>query len=298
MSAIRVQGKKMVIAHADKVLFPQGRITKEELAAYYRLVAARMVPYTRNRPLMMARYPDGIARPGFYQKETPEGTPRWVATVRVAKEGGSVRHIVANNAATLIYLADLACITPHLWLSTVGHLNHPDQMMFDLDPSAGSFRDVVFVARALHALLDDLKMPSFLKTTGSRGLHVVVPLKPEYDFDAVRECAHVIASTLAAAYPNRVTVEPRKARRGTKAFLDVLRNGYAQTAVAPFAVRARPHAPIAAPVPWMMLDDPALRPDRYTLRNIRQYLREHRDPWKSFARSRIPLSKILNRARR
>lgn len=302
---LQVGGVAVDIPRAEKPLFPDG-ITKAEVAAYYRFVGARMLPHVRDRPLAMERYPDGIDGQRLFQKHTPDYFPDWITRVTVPRqEGGTVQHVICDQEATLVYLAGQACLTPHIFLSRRDRLDHPDHMIFDLDPpEAGRFGVVRDGALRLRALLaDELGLVSFVKTTGSTGLHVHVPLDRRNDFDSVREFAHGVATLLAAREPDRFTVEQRRARRGDRVFIDVLRNAYAQTVVAPYAVRARAGAPAARPLSWEQVADPRLRPDQFPLRTAAAWLGE--DPWSALARrahrldpARVKLDALLARADR
>ncbi|MFE6365152.1 non-homologous end-joining DNA ligase [Streptomyces sp. NPDC057806] len=263
-------GRRTVEVHRPgKVLFPGDGGTKEytkaDLVDYYRSVAPFMLPHLRGRPLMLERHPDGLDGPRFMQKNTPESYPEWVTRVEVPKEGGTVCHPVCDDTATLVLLADQACLTLHRWLSRAGRLDRPDRMVFDLDPAGDDFGQVREAARLLGELLDELDLPSALMTTGSRGLHVIVPLNGHHDFDEVRAFSRDVADTLAAAHPDRLTTAARKKDRGERLYLDIQRNAYAQTAVVPFTVRARPGAPVAVPVDWAALDDPELHARRWTI---------------------------------
>ncbi|WP_244900487.1 non-homologous end-joining DNA ligase [Streptomyces nanshensis] len=267
------------ISRPEKVLFPDDGITKSELAEYYRRVAFRAVPRLRGRALMMERHPDGIGGKPLMQKNTPDYFPDWVHTAELAKEGGTVRHPVCDDADTLVYLAGQACTTPHRWLSKTDRPHHPDLLVFDLDPSGDAdFDDVRWAAACVGGLLETVELPTQLMTTGSRGLHVIAALDRKSDFDTVRAFARRVSGVLVARHPGRLTDEPRKADRGDRIYLDIQRNAYAQTAVAPYAVRARPGAPVATPIAWSELEDPALRPDRWSLRTVGERLRED-DPW-------------------
>ncbi|WP_346777115.1 non-homologous end-joining DNA ligase [Streptomyces sp. HNM0575] len=271
--------KDIEISRPEKVLFPDDGITKSELARHYRQVAPRAVPRLRRRALMMERHPDGIGGKPLMQKNVPGYFPDWVHTAELPKEGGTVLHPVCDNADTLVYLAGQACITPHRWLSRTDRPDNPDLLIFDLDPSGGAdFDDVRWAASCVGGLLEQVELPSQLMTTGSRGLHVIAPLDRRSDFDTVRAFARRISRLLVSRHPDRLTDEARKAGRGDRVYLDIQRNAYAQTAVAPYSVRARPGAPVATPVAWSELDDPELRPDRWNLRNIADRLRRH-DPW-------------------
>ena len=271
--------KDIEITRPGKVLFPDDGITKRDLAEHYRRAAPRAVPRLRGRPLMMERHPDGIGGKPLMQKNAPAYFPDWVHTAELAKVGGTVRHPVCDNADTLVYLAGQACVTPHRWLSRADRPHHPDLLVFDLDPSGGAdFEDVRWTASRVGALLDEVGLPTQLMTTGSRGLHVIAALDRGSDFETVRAFARRVSEVLVARHPDRLTGEPRKAARGDRVYLDIQRNAYAQTAVAPYAVRARPGAPVAVPITWPELTDPELAPDRWRIGDMDDRLREA-DPW-------------------
>jgi len=279
-TTVTVDGHTVDISHPDKVLFPDDGITKTDLVAYYRRIADRMLPYVRGRPLHMQRFPDGIDGEEFQQKRVPDYFPSWISRVRVLRKGGgSLTHAVIDNAATLVYLANQAVITPHVWLSRVEAFDRPDQMIFDLDPAGDDFALVRATARGLKALLEELGLVPFVKTTGSRGLHVVVPLNARAGFDDVRAFAREVAEVMVRQDPRRLTMEPRKENRKGRLFIDTGRNGYAQTAVAPYAVRARRRAPIALPIDWDEVRNPSLRPDGATIKTVWRRLGRRKDPW-------------------
>ncbi|MEF9907581.1 non-homologous end-joining DNA ligase [Streptomyces sp. P9-A2] len=283
-------GRRTVRIHRPgKVLFPgggsAGEYTKGDLVDYHRAVAPFMLPHLRGRPLMLERHPDGIGGPTFMQKNTPGNYPEWITRAEVAKEGGTVCHTVCDDTATLFYLVDQASVTLHRWLSRAGPArggDRPDRLVFDLDPSRDDFETVREAARLLGELLDELNLPSALMTTGSRGLHVIVPLAGDHDVDAVRVFAREVADTLADAHPDRLTTAARKKDRGDRLYLDVQRNAYAQTAVAPCSVRALPGAPVATPLSWDQLDDPELHARRWTVADALDQLRT--GPWAGLPR--------------
>ncbi|WP_369217477.1 non-homologous end-joining DNA ligase [Streptomyces flavofungini] len=275
-------GRHTVTLHRpEKTMFPAhgggAAHTKADLFDYYRSVAPFMLPHLRGRPLMLERHPDGVEGPRFMQKDTPDHYPEWITRVEVAKQGGTVDHTVCDDTATLLFLADQACLTLHRWLSRTNRIDHPDRLVFDLDPAKDDFEAVRDAARLLGGLLDDIGLPSALMTTGSRGVHVVVPLNGRHDFDDVRSFAKDVADTLADAHPERLTTAARKEARGDRLYLDVQRNAYAQTVVAPFSVRAKPGAPVAVPLAWEQLDDPAVHAGHWTIENALE--QAHSDPW-------------------
>ncbi|MEU6172488.1 non-homologous end-joining DNA ligase [Streptantibioticus parmotrematis] len=293
---VRVGGRTVELTHPDKELFPDDGITKAELADHYRRVARRMLPHLRDRALVMERYPDGYRGRSFYHKDVPDYFPDWIRTCEVPKEGGTVTMVVCDDAATLVYLANQACLTPHPWLSRTEKLDCPDRLVFDLDPPGeGDFATVRWAARQLGDLLTGLGLRPALMTTGSRGLHVVVPLVRGTDFDTARGFARAAADTLASRHPDRLTTQVRKDKREGRLYLDIQRNAYAQTSVAPYAVRARPHAPVATPIGWDELDDPGLGPQRWTLRTIGDRLEKHGDPWRGLNRCARSLGPAMRR---
>ncbi|MEU4078921.1 ATP-dependent DNA ligase [Streptomyces venezuelae] len=287
---VRAGRRTVEIRRPDKVLFPGDGLTKADLAAYYRTVAHRMLPHLRGRPLMLERHPDGIDGPAFMQKDVPDHFPDWVRRAELPKEGGTVTYVLCEDTATLLFLAGQACTTPHRFLSRADRPDRPDRLVFDLDPAGEDFAPVREAALGLHRLLDELELPSSLMTTGSRGLHVVVALDRRAPFDDVRAFARGVADVLASRHPDRFTTEARKSARRGRLYLDVQRNGYAQTAVVPYAVRARPGAPVAAPLAWSDLDDPDLTARRWTVATVEGLLKE--DPWHD-----PPRPRSLRRAR-
>jgi len=278
---MKVKSREIEISHADKLFFPAAGISKDDLAEYYLCIAETMLPYLRDRPISMQRFPDGIEGQGFYHKEIPDYFPNWIETVQVEvkQEGRIQRQVVVNQPATLVFLADQACITPHAWLSCVDKLDHPDRLIFDLDPPEDDFGEVRFAAKALKEILQQVGLVPYVMTTGSKGAHVVVPLDRQEDFDAVRAFGRDLCDALANRYPERLTTETRKDQRKGRIFLDYLRNAYAQTAVPPYAVRALPGAPIAAPLDWDELDDPEVDSQSYSMKNIFRRLGQKDDPW-------------------
>jgi bifunctional non-homologous end joining protein LigD len=283
MSQRRFGRHTVKTSNEEKVLFPDDGITKGQLMDYYEAVAARILPWLRERPLVLERFPDGIRAQGFYQKQVAEHFPGWVSTVRVGKAGdGGQDLVVCDKKATLVYLANLACVTLHPWLSRTDRLQHPDQLIVDLDPPGDDFEPVRAAARACRELFDELELPTFVKTTGSKGLHIVVPLDRRADFDTVRAFARGAMEVLAARRPDALTTEIRKDKRRGRVFLDVARNAYAQTAVAPYAVRPLPGAPVATPIDWDELGRVDAR--SFGIANVLRRLGQRRDPWRGMRR--------------
>ncbi|HEY9243705.1 MAG TPA: non-homologous end-joining DNA ligase [Streptosporangiaceae bacterium] len=293
---LRVGRQTVPLSNTGKVLFPADGITKGDLVHYYRDIAEVLLPYLRERPLSLARYPEGLSGERIFQKNVGRHFPDWIPRAEVDKAGGELCQVLAEKPADLVYLANQASIELHAVLSRTGSLHQPDQLIFDLDPpDEDRFGDVRTVALRLRGILaDDLGLTAFVKTTGSKGLHVLVPLNSQEDFDPVREFARQVAEVLVRAEPDLVTLEPRKAARGDRIYADIMRNGYAQTAVAPYSVRARPGAPVAVPLHWDEVADPGLSPRGVTIRTISARLDElasSGDPWAGMARHRHGLAR-------
>jgi bifunctional non-homologous end joining protein LigD len=282
------------ISKPDKVLFPSagegGEITKLDLARYYESVADVLLPYLAGRPVNMERFPDGIDGQSFYEKKVPGHFPDFVRTVEVATSDGRQRQVVVHDVRSLVYLAQQACITPHTWLGRADDLDRPDQLVFDLDPSVPGLPAVRRATRLVGELLDSLGLESVVKTTGSRGYHVLVPLRRTSGFDDVRAFARQAAQVLVDREPGLLTLEARKAKRGDRVLVDVQRNGYGQTVVPPYAVRARPGAPVSMPITWPELA--RVEPAQHTVRTVARRLARGGDRWVD-----LPRAQSLGRAR-
>ena len=296
-STVRVGGIDVAVTRLDKLFFPDDGITKGDLIRYYESVAPAMLPYLRGRPLVMERYPDGITGHGVVQKNVPGYFPDWVSRAEVPKQhGGTLCQVVGDKPATLVYLANQGCIEVHVFLSALGALDRPDQLVFDLDPPDGDhFGEARRTALDLRELLEgELGLTAYVKTTGGKGLHVHVPLRPLDDFDSVRGFAREIADLRVGRSPRRLTTEQRKENRGERLYLDLMRNGYAQMAVAPYSVRARPGAHVATPLDWAELEGD-LSPRQFTIATMGDRLARSRDPWAGLARHRRGLAEPRRR---
>lgn len=272
------------VHHADKELFGPGGPTKGELADHCLRVAARMLPHLRDRPLAVQRWPEGIEGDGgFFVKNRWAGTPDWVPSARVPREsGGRADMLLCQDRATLIWLCGQDAFPLHTWMSRADLPRTPDRIVFDLDPSrAGDFAGVCAAARDVREEVEALGLAAFVMTTGSRGLHVVCPIRRRADCDDVKAFARAVAERVAARRPKELTTAVRKEKRRGRVFIDYLRNGYAQLAVAPYSVRARPGAPVAAPVGWDELDGLGSA-GRWTVRDFAE--RDGVDPWQGFRR--------------
>lgn len=275
----------------SKVLFPKAGITKRDFIRYAEDISAFMLPHLKNRPLSFERYPDGVDAKGFFQKHTPDYVPEWIRTRQLQKDNGTVEHTLADNMATLVYLANQACITVHTGLSRVCEPKYPVEMVIDLDPPDDDFAPVQKVAGILRDVLEEeVGLVCFAKFTGSSGLHVVVPLKGEDSFETVRQFADDVARLVEKRHPDLATTAQRKDRRRGRIFLDTNRNAYGQTVVAPYAVRSKENAPVACPVEWKEALEKGVRSDRYTLKTIRKRLERKGDVWSSIRRHAATLA--------
>jgi bifunctional non-homologous end joining protein LigD len=291
---MKISPKKNIveITNPDKILFGKSGLTKQDLVSYYQTIAPFMMPYVKDRLVSMQRFPQGIDGEIFFQKNAGDYFPSWITRVPVAKQNGeTVDYVVIDKPETLIYLANQACV-PHVWLSTKDNLTKPDRMIFDLDPADTlTFVAIQDVAKKLKDLLDKLELPSFYMLTGSRGAHIVVPLRRIHSFDDVATFAHDVANLLAHQFPKLITVDMHKVKRGKRVFIDWLRNGFGATAVPPYAVRAREDAPVAMPVTWQELQKKGMSSQKYTIKNAMKRIGKMGDLWHDINKSAVTLTK-------
>ncbi len=290
--AKNMKANNIQISHPEKILSPKDGISKADVAAYYERIAPFMLPHIKDRPLTLRRYPDGIEKEGFYNKHAPDYFPDLIKRINVPmhSEKGKIAEMAsADEASDLVYFANQNMIEIHMGLSTARTLEKPNQIIFDFDPSDNDFEKVRIAALELENMLDELGLPSFVKTTGSRGVHVHIPIKPERKFAAVKDYARSLAQHLNDMMPDITTLEHRKDKRGDRVFIDYLRNDYAMTAIAPYSLRAKKGAPVATPIMWEELSDLSLKPNSFTIENIFKRLAKNPDPWKDFRKTAVRL---------
>jgi bifunctional non-homologous end joining protein LigD len=268
-----------VITHPDKVLFPDDGITKGELARYYENIAPHMLPHIRDRPVTMERYPAGIGAKGFIQKDVSKGFPEWLERVEVPKKTGSSHYALANDVRALLWMANQNSITPHVWTSRVPHLHYPDLCVFDLDPSADDPTALRRAALQVRALLEELGLESWLKTSGSKGFHIVVPLDGEAAFDTVYEFTGAVGAILVQRDPENLTQEFIKADRQGRLLIDTGRNGFGATFAAVYAVRPQAGAPVSAPCTWEELAAGSVEPRTFRLASMAERIEKVGDLW-------------------
>jgi bifunctional non-homologous end joining protein LigD len=276
------------ISNPDKVFWPDEGYTKLDLMRFYMEVFERLQPYLADRLLSLERCPDGMAGDCFYQKEKPPGMPADTPTQKVRHEKGTTNYVVGGRLATQLALVNLGCISIHVWNARKDDPRKPDWVCFDLDPDSGKFADAARAGRRVKEALDALDLVSFPKTSGKKGLHVFVPIRPGPDSDQVRGFAESLGHRLSQAFPKELTMESRIAARKGRVYLDPFRNGFAQTVVSPLCVRRAPKAPVSTPLDWSEVE-PGLAPADFNLSNFRERL-ARKDPWKDFFRSRQSLT--------
>jgi len=270
-----------LITNPAKVFWPDERITKLDLARFYSRIAGQILPWMKNRAVILERCPEGIRQQCFFQKQAPDSLRTVVPTVRVAAPtaGRDIDYIVGGTRRTLLSVVNLGCIAMHVTNGRIDELDKPDWLAFDLDP-ADTFASAARVAALLRRKLEDHGLQPYVKTSGGRGLHVCVPLRRGAGQDRVRAYAAAIARELALEHPKLVTVETRKARRRAPVYLDVMRNASAQTIVPPFSVRWRPRAPVSMPLEWDEVG-PRLDPAVFNLKTAERRMAA-KSPWSSF----------------
>jgi bifunctional non-homologous end joining protein LigD len=288
----------VVITHPEKILFPDDGITKGELASYYEAVAAVMVPHIRARPITMERYHRGIGAPGFIQKDVSRGFPSWLKRVEVPKKDGTVHHPIVTDTRSLLWLANQNCITPHVWTSRAPNLYRPDICVFDLDPSEDEPDVLRAAVLQLRDLLAELALPSWVKTSGSKGFHIVVPLDGRLETGQVAGFAHAVGALLVKRDPKTFTQEFHKVDRGGRILVDTGRNGYSATFAAAYAVRGKPGAPVSAPCTWEEVESGGVGPRSFGVRTMAARLRAIGDVWADMRRSKRSLGRPIQRLRR
>ncbi|HYR88099.1 MAG TPA: non-homologous end-joining DNA ligase [Terriglobia bacterium] len=287
----------MVITHPEKVLFPDNGITKGELAAYYEMIAPIMLPHIARRPVTMERFPAGIGKKGFLQKDVSKGFPDWLQRVEVPKKDGVVHHPIVTDTRSLLWLINQNSITQHVWTSRAPDVYKPDICVFDLDPSVEDAGMLRAAALAVRGLLDELGLPSWVKTSGSKGFHIAVPLDGKANIEEVERFAHAIGTLLVRRDPKNLTQEFHKVDRGVRILVDTGRNGWSATHAAVYSVRAKPGAPVSAPCTWEELEGGDVGPGTFTLRNMATRIKDVGDLWSGMRRRRRSLQRPLLKLR-
>ena len=284
------------VSDPEKVFWPEEGYTKRDLVEYYRTIYPQLSPYVNDRLLSLERCPDGMRGACFFQKEKPEGMPPDTPTKRLAHvsgTGGFTDYVVGGSLITQLALVNLGCIAVHVMASRARSPRHPDWVCFDIDPESGRFEDAARAGLYVKAALDALRLVSYAKTSGGRGMHVFVPIRPGPDSDEVLAFAESFGARVAAAHPEELTVEHSVEARKGRVYLDPFRNGFGQTVVAPYSVRHREKAPISTPLEWSEVT-PTLVPSDFNLGNFARR-RTRADPWRDFFAHRQSLKDAVGR---
>ncbi|HXG86781.1 MAG TPA: non-homologous end-joining DNA ligase [Vicinamibacterales bacterium] len=287
-----------MITHPEKILFPDDGITKGELAAYYEGIAPALLPHLRARPLTMERYPAGIGKKGFWQKDVSKGFPDWLQRVEVSKNEGTLHHPLVTDIKSLLWVVNQNCITPHVWTSRAPEVYYPDILVFDLDPSKDQPEVLRDAALGLRDLLEELGLPSSIKTSGSKGFHIVVPLDRKTEMAEVARFANAVGAVLVARHPKTLTREFSKADRRGRIFVDTGRNGYSATFAATYAVRAKTGAPISAPCTWEEVERGTITPRSVTVRNVAARIKKVGDLWADLHKKKRSLTRAVARLKK
>ena len=287
-----------MITHPEKIMFPEDGITKGDLAEYYEAVAKVMLPHIKGRPLTMERYPAGIGKKGFWQKDVSKGFPEWLERVKVPKKDGFLHHPIITDERSLLWVTNQNTITQHVWISRVPELYYPDICVFDLDPSQDDVKAVQSAALGLRDLLDELGLPSWVKTSGSKGYHIVVPLDGKTEMSEVERFANTVGRVFVSLAPDHLTQEFNKVDRKGRIYIDTGRNGYSATFAAAYTVRARNGAPVSAPCTWEEIEKGKVAPGSFTLRNTPARVKKVGDLWGDMLKRRRSLTKALAKLKR
>jgi bifunctional non-homologous end joining protein LigD len=295
-ATIELDGKRVRFSNLNKVYFPESGVTKRNLLAYYYRVADFILPFLRDRALVLRRYPDGIKGQAFFQKDLREGVPDWFKTVPIdsEKKGEAIQYATASDRASLLFLTGLGCIDHNPWSNRYDDFDHPDYFFFDLDPSDGTdFSVVVTIAGALHEKLEELRLAHFVKTSGATGIHIFIPVEPAYTYEQLRTFGEIIARTVTAEHPNLVTSERIVAKRPVgRVLIDVQQNAHGRPLAAAYSVRAFPQAPVSAPLLPRELR-PSLRPETLNIKTVFARLKEKGDLWADFWKRRQRLEQAI-----
>jgi len=288
---------KVIVTHLEKVFWPEQKITKGDVAAYYDQMFDYLLPYIKDRPQSMRRTPDGILKEGFFQKNVADIAPDWAKTKKIksGSTGESVEYLICNDKDTLIYMVNLGCIEINPWSSRVGSINNPDYIIFDLDPNQASLKDLVTTAKKVKEVLDSIGINGYLKTSGGKGLHVFIPIQPKYTYDQSRDFSHIISQHVHAALPEITSLERLPKNRVGKIYLDFLQNGKGKTMACAYSLRPREGATASTPLDWEELNDKKFDLKNYSIKTLPERVKEKGDLWANFFDDAVDLKAILDK---
>ncbi len=292
VSRIKAESK-VSFSNTDKVFWPEQGLTKGDVIDYYSDISEYILPYLKDRPQSLYRTPNGMEGKGFFQKNMENLAPEWAETVTLDNsKGGTIEYLLCQDMDTLLYMANLGCIEINPWSSSIPELDKPDFMIFDLDPVEIDFDKVIEIARAFKILFDQLSIPAYCKTSGSRGLHIYVPVKQLYTYPQVQNFVKLIEKHIHTQYKDITSFERSPSKRKGKIYLDYLQNAKGKTMSSVYSLRPRPGAPVSAPVHWDELKE-GLTPDKFNLQNMRKRLEKEGDLWEGIFDKRIDLGEVL-----
>ncbi len=294
---LKFGSKELKLTNLHKEFWPEEHITKGELLSYYEQISSFILPYLKNRPQSLNRFPNGIKGPSFYQKDMEVSQlPKWVKTVKMYSKSNNrdIDYLIVNDLPSLLFMVNLGSIEINPWHSRYTNPDHPDYLMLDLDPGDISFKEVVNTAVVVKELCDELKMPCYCKTSGATGLHIYMPLGARYDYDQVKTFAEVLAKITQSRIPEVTTVERTVSKRGNKIYVDFLQNRKGQTIAAPYSVRPRPKATVSTPLDWDEVNH-NLSPDMFTIKNAVKRFEEKGDLWQGVLKNPVNLAVVLKR---
>jgi bifunctional non-homologous end joining protein LigD len=292
---IIISGKKVAFTNLTKVYWPGEGYTKGDLISYYHRISKYILPYLKDRPQSLNRHPNGIRGKNFYQKDMDvEQIPSWIKTASLYSKSNDeqIDYLICNDAATLMYMANLGCIEINPWHSTYKKPDYPTYLMLDLDPGNISFVDVVNTALVIKELCDEIHIPAYCKTSGATGLHVYIPLGAQYDYDQAKTFAEILACITHRRLPSTTSIERAVMRRKDKIYVDFLQNRKAQTIAAPYSVRPRPYATVSAPLDWKEVNH-QLTPEMFTIKNMEQRLEKKGDLWQPVLQKGISINRAI-----
>lgn len=293
----KIGGHAVALTNTQKVFWPEEGYTKGDVIAYYEGISKYMLKYLKGRPLSLKRNPNGITDRGFFHKDAGDHVPEWVDTSAILSEstGEHVDYIICNNKATLLYLANLGCIEINPWHSTVGDLEHPDYMIMDLDPAdKNTFDQVIDTAKAIKEVLDKAGATTFVKTSGSTGLHIYVPLGGKYTYEQSNAFAEIVATQAQALVPEFTSLERSIKKRGNNIYIDFMQNNIGQTVAAPYSLRPKPHAPVSTPLDWKEVK-PGLTIEQFNITNTFKRLEKKGDLFAGLLTKKTDMAKALKK---
>jgi bifunctional non-homologous end joining protein LigD len=282
------------LTHLDKLYWKSDKITKGDLIEYYEKISRYILPYLKNRPCVMHRYPDGVPGIHFYQKDTGKNLPRFVKTSPIQHAERKINYLEIQNKQSLLYAANLGSIELHTIHAPFSRLKKPDYLIFDLDPTSVSFDAVIETAKALHEIFDEIRVPSFCKTSGATGLHIYIPLHGKYDYDQVKPFASLVAILAHRRLPSLTSLERSPAKRQKKVYIDIGQNHATQMVACPYSVRGKPHAPVSTPLSWKEVKR-GLDPVDFTIKTVPRRLASKGDIFKKVLGRGIDLNAALKR---